>query len=250
MNTLPLAGRSAIVTGGASGIGRAIVQLFLASGAKVGILDLPSALPEAPASDFAKTGGEVAYRACDVTDPAAVEAAVGSIRDQLGAVTILVNCAGIDEVTPFEEITLAQWNRMLAVHLTGTFLVTQAVLPDMRADSWGRVINLSSQLAHRGSPGMLSYCTAKAGIMGFTRSLAYEVSAQNITVNCLNPGPIDTPLVAALPPEATAEIVSQLPLKRLGKVEEVAHTALLLARPEGAYYQGASMNMNGGHYMI
>ncbi|GGB09272.1 SDR family NAD(P)-dependent oxidoreductase [Allosediminivita pacifica] len=232
-----LAGMTALVTGGASGIGLEIATLFASEGAKVGVIDM------APCADFPAVQA-------DVTDPGAVTAAVAKLAGLTGPATILVNAAGIDVIAPLEEVDLALWNRMLAVHLTGTFLVTQAVLPAMRAAGSGRIINLSSQLGHRGAAGMVPYCTAKAGILGFTKSLAREVAEDGITVNCLAPGPIDTPLVASLPAEVVGAIVEELPMKRLGTVAEVAHAALLLARAEGGFFTGTSLNMNGGHVMM
>lgn len=242
---MKLAGKTALVTGGASGIGLEIARLFAANGATVGILDLADVLPAAAAAVM-DAAGAWDYAQCDVADPKTISTALA----RLGPATILVNCAGIDEVAGIEDVSPALWNRMLAVHLTGSFLMCQAVLPAMRAAGWGRIINISSQLAHRGMAGMVPYCAAKAGVIGLTKALAHEVAAEGITVNCLNPGPVDTPLVRSLPPDVVAAVVAQLPLRRLGTVAEVAGTALLLASDEGAFYVGASMNMNGGHYMI
>lgn len=238
-----LDGKSALITGGASGIGLAIAKLFAREGARIAIMDLARERPEHLPEDWA-------YASCDVTDPTPVTEAVTAFAQINGAADIVVNCAGIDEIAPIEAVDLALWNRMLAVHMTGTFLVTQTCLPAMRAKGWGRVINLSSQLGHKGAPGMVPYCAAKAGIMGLSKALAYEVAVDGITVNCLNPGPIDTPLVSSLPPEVVGAIVAELPLGRLGTVEEVAGSALLLASDAGAFYTGTSLNMNGGHYMI
>ena len=120
----------------------------------------------------------------------------------------------------------------------------------MKARKWGRIINFSSQLAHKGSPTMVHYCAAKAGIIGLTRALAHEVGAHGITVNCINPGPIDTPLLRQLTQAWLDVKLSELPIKRFGRTSEVAPTALLLASEDGAYYLGASMNMNGGDYML
>jgi 3-oxoacyl-[acyl-carrier protein] reductase len=245
-----LAGRTALITGGASGIGRAIATLFAAEGARVAVLDRDAARAAAVAAGLAAVeGGHIAVTA-DVGAEAQVTAAVATVDAAFGKIDILVNNAGIDSVCLLRDLSLAAWDEMLRIHLTGTFLCTRAVLPGMQARKWGRIISLSSQLAHKGSPGMVSYCAAKAGIMGFTRALAREVALDGITVNCLNPGPIDTPLVASLPPETMRPIVEGLPMKRLGRVEEVAPAALLLASDDGAYFLGVSMNMNGGDVML
>jgi 3-oxoacyl-[acyl-carrier protein] reductase len=245
-----LAGRTALVTGGASGIGLAIATLFAREGARVAVLDRHGDRAAAAVAGLAPGAEDHLALTADVGDEAQVIAAVARTEAAFGRIDILVNNAGIDSVCPLEDVTLAAWEEMLRIHLTGTFLCTRAVLAGMRARQWGRIISLSSQLAHKGSPGMVSYCAAKAGIMGFTRALAREVALDGITVNCLNPGPIDTPLVASLPPGTTKAIVDGLPMKRLGTVEEVAPAALLLASDDGAYFQGASMNMNGGDVMV
>ena len=142
------------------------------------------------------------------------------------------------------------WDRMIAVHLRGTFLCTREVLPSMKRKKWGRIINLSSQLAHKGAATMTHYVAAKAGIMGFTRALAYEVAQDGITVNCVNPGPINTPLLHAIPQEWRDQKIKELPIGRFGEVSEMAPVFLLLASEEGSYFVGASLNPNGGDYMI
>jgi 3-oxoacyl-[acyl-carrier protein] reductase len=142
------------------------------------------------------------------------------------------------------------FDRMIAVHLRGTFLCSREVLPAMRRKGWGRIINISSQLAHKGGPTMAHYCAAKAGIMGFTKSLAYEVARDGITVNSINPGPINTPLLEALPQSWLEMKKGELPIGRFGEVHEIAPAALLLASEEGSYFVGASINPNGGDYMI
>ncbi len=246
-----LAGKAALVTGGGSGIGKEIALLFASEGAALGVVDLngdaaAAVLAEADMQAGAKSASVVA----DVSDEAAVTKAFGAIAAEIGDVDILVNCAGIDATCMLHEMTTEAWDTMIGVHMRGTFLCTRAVLPAMKAKGWGRIINFSSQLAHKGAPTMVHYCAAKAGIMGFTRALAYEVGAEGITVNCINPGPIDTPLLRAIPQDWLDNKLGELPIRRFGKTSEVAPTALLLASDDGAYYLGASMNMNGGDYMI
>ena len=246
-----LTGKRAIVTGGASGIGEAIVRLFAAEGADIGIVDLSDAAAVALAVEVAQAHGNRAVSAvADVSDEAAIMSAIGKIESANGPTDILVNSAGIDNTVPLEDMSVAVWDQMIAVHMRGTFLAIRTVLPGMKARKWGRIINFSSQLAHKGSPTMVHYCAAKAGIMGLTRALAHEVGAHGITVNCINPGPIDTPLLRQLPQDWLDVKLSELPIKRFGRTSEVAPTALLLASEDGGYYLGASMNMNGGDYML
>lgn len=245
-----LDGRVALVTGGCSGIGRAIADLFAREGAAVGVLDLDAARAEATASELAAHGGRTFGGAADVADEAAVKAGIAAAVAALGDVDVLVNNAGMDTTSRVDAMSTEMFDRMIAVHLRGTFLCTREVLPAMRRKGWGRIISLSSQLAHKGAPTMAHYVAAKAGIMGFTRSLAYEVAAEGITVNCINPGPIETPLLNALPKEWLDMKMGELPIGRFGRVDEVAPAALLLASDEGSYFVGASLNMNGGDIMV
>ena len=246
-----LTGKRAIVTGGASGIGEAIVRLFAAEGADIGILDLSDAAAANLAEEVASELGVKAVSAvADVSQEAAMLAAIGKIEASNGPTDILVNCAGIDNTVLLEDMSVAIWDQMIAVHMRGTFLAIRSVLPGMKARKWGRIINFSSQLAHKGGPTMVHYCAAKAGIMGLTRALAHEVGAYGITVNCINPGPIDTPLLRQIPQDWLDMKLQELPIKRFGKTSEVAPTALLLASEDGGNYLGASMNMNGGDYML
>ena len=249
MNTLK--GRVALITGGASGIGREIARIYAANGAAVGIVDLAEAAALDVANEIAEShGATTAVATADVSDEDAVRSAIGSVVDRLGEIDILVNCAGMDNTCELQEMSTEVWDRMIAVHLRGTFLCIRETLPAMKRRGWGRIINFSSQLGHKGAPTMTHYCAAKAGVMGLTRSLAYEVGASGITVNCINPGPIDTPLLRAIPEDWLKMKLAELPIGRFGRPEEVASTALLLASEEGSYYLGASMNMNGGDYMI
>lgn len=244
-----LDGKVAVVTGGASGIGAAISELFAREGAKVGILDLNLERAEAHAAKIGGAGRAVAAEV-DVSNETMVKAAFAKVRKALGEVDILVNNAGIDTTCALADMPTAMWDQMIDIHLKGTFLCSREALPAMKAKRWGRIINLSSQLAHKGAPTMVHYCAAKAGILGFTKSLAYEVARDGITVNCLNPGPINTPLLLGLPAAWLENKKKELPIGRFGEVHEVAPAALLLASDEGSYFIGASMNMNGGDYMI
>lgn len=245
-----LSGKTAVVTGACSGIGRAIAGLFAQEGANIGVIDLDAGKAKTTAEELAGHGVKAAGAGADVADEAAVRAAFQDLRAALGDPDILVNNAGMDTTSPVETMPTEMFDRMIAVHLRGTFLCTREVLPAMKKKGWGRIINLSSQLAHKGGPTMAHYCAAKAGIMGFTKSLAYEVARDGITVNCINPGPINTPLLRSLPQSWLEMKKGELPIGRFGEVHEIAPAALLLASDEGSYFIGASINPNGGDYMI
>lgn len=245
-----LDGKVAVITGGASGIGRGVANLFAKEGASVGIFDLNADNAKAVADEVAAHGGKVAFATGDVSQEEDVIAGLKSLVAELGDVDIMVNNAGIDTTRELDGMPTDMWDRMINVHLRGTFLCTREVLPTMKKKKWGRIINLSSQLAHKGAPTMVHYVAAKSGIMGFTRALAYEVARDGITVNCINPGPINTPLLNGLPQEWLERKKGELPIGRFGEVDEVAPAFLLLASDEGSYFVGASMNMNGGDYMI
>jgi 3-oxoacyl-[acyl-carrier protein] reductase len=168
----------------------------------------------------------------------------------LGRIDILVNNAGIDTTSIVAEMDTAMWDQMMAVNLRSVFLCTRAVLKPMIARKFGRIINIASQLGHKGAPEMAHYAAAKAGVIGFTKSLAYEVARDGVTVNAICPGPIDTELFRGLPEEWRKRKLNELPIGRAGQVEEIAPTAILLASEEGAYYVGVTMNPNGGDVML
>lgn len=243
-------GRKCVVTGGARGIGRAIAMAFGREGANVAILDSNESLAQNTAREVIALGVSACAITVDVSDEASVAAAFAQVAKQFGTVDVLMNNAGIGDSALVTDMSTESWDRMIAVNLRSVFLCTRLVLPGMISQRWGRIICTSSQLAHKGGVELAHYCAAKAGILGFTRSLAYEVAEYGITVNAICPGPIDTDLSAALPEEWRARKRAELPLGRFGKVEEIAPTAVLLASDEGSYYTGASLNPNGGDVMI
>ena len=238
--TASLAERHALVTGGGSGIGRAVAHHLARDGAAVTVLDLD-------AGDRARAHAVVA----DVSDAAAVAAAVGDAHRALGAVHILVCCAGIAGFAPLLEMTAAQWERMLAVHLTGTFTAAQAVLPDMIAARWGRIITISSVGGLRGGPNLTHYAAAKAGVIGFTKALALEVGMHGITANAVAPGLVDTPMLrgSGIPAAVLEQSLRQIPVGRLGTPEDVAALCAFLASPEAEFITGQVVSPNGGGWL-
>lgn len=243
-----LDGRVAIVTGAATGLGRGIAMLYAAEGADVAILDRNGPGAATVAEAIRALGRRSTSVQVDVSDEASVKAAIAAAVEALGPPDILVNNAGIATVSLLEDMQTAMWDEMIRVNLSSVFFCTRAVLPHMRARQYGRIINISSQLAHKGGEGMAHYAAAKAGVLGLTRSLAYEVTRDNIAVNAICPGPLLTDM--RLPPEWAAKKQNELVIGRQGRVEEVAPTALLLATEEAAFYVGATFNPNGGDIMV
>ena len=243
-----LDGRVAMVTGAATGLGRGIAMLYAAEGADVAVLDLNGPGAEAVAQAIASTDRRSIGITVDVGDELAVEAAIAQAVKALGSPDILVNNAGIATVSLLDQMSTAMWDQMLRVNLTSVFFCTRAVLPYMKARHYGRIVNISSQLAHKGGEGMAHYAAAKAGILGLTRSLAYEATQYGIAVNAICPGPIDTDML--LPPEWAAKKQGELVIGRQGRIEEIAPTALLLATENAAFYVGATFNPNGGDIMV
>jgi len=245
-----LTGKKALVTGGAQGIGREIALAFAREGADVALLDLRLEAAERTVGEIEAAGVRGFAFAGDVGEEGPVQAAVAEAEAALGQIDILVNNAGIDTTSQVAVMPTAMWDDMMRVNLRSVFLCTRAVLPAMVGRKWGRIISISSQLAHKGAADMAHYAAAKAGVIGFTRSLAYEVARDGVTVNCICPGPVDTELFRNIPEDWRTRKLGELPIGRAGRVDEIAPAAVLLASDEGSFFVGASINPNGGDYMI
>jgi 3-oxoacyl-[acyl-carrier protein] reductase len=239
-----LSGKVALVTGSSRGIGRAIAIALARDGADVAINYRSRAADARDAeSEIAGLGRRVVAVQADVAASADVERLVDQVRTELGPVDILVNNAGIARVQSIEEVTERDWDELLAVNLKSCFLVTQAVLPAMRARRWGRVINLSSVAAHVGGVVGAHYAASKAGMLGLTHFYASRLAKEGITVNAISPALVETEMVTANP-NATPE---RIPVGRFGKVDEVAEAAVMLAR--NGYITGQTLHVNGGWFM-
>lgn len=188
---------------------------------------------------------------CDVTDEASVQRlGEWAVRD-LGHVDILVNGAGVCSEVPFSQLSVKEWDWMMSVNLRGAFLVTRQFFDGMKERRYGRIINIASQLAYKGTTDAAHYCASKAGLVGFTRALSYEGAPFGVTVNAIAPGPVETAMLAGFTDEWRAMKFSQLPAGRFGQVDEIAPTALLLASETGgAYFIGQTLSPNGGDVML
>jgi 2-hydroxycyclohexanecarboxyl-CoA dehydrogenase len=237
MPALSAVEKVAVVTGGSSGIGEAIAERLSKDGYRVAVFDLNPG--EAPHSYVV-----------DVTDKAQIEAALTSIHEELGPVTILVNAAGLDGFKPFLKISFEEWQKVVNVNLHGVFHVIQSVLPDMIDAGWGRIVNISSSSTHSGTPFMTHYVSAKSAVNGLTKSLALEYGPKGITVNAVPPGFIDTPMLRKAEERGNLgdieKTIAATPVRRIGKPEDIAATCSFLISEEASYITGQIVGVNGG----
>ncbi|MCX2750337.1 SDR family oxidoreductase [Arthrobacter sp. MI7-26] len=242
-------GRRTLVVGGGSGIGRGIALAFGRLGAKVIVSDRELTQAEAVAQEITDEGGCAASFFVDVADPSSVTKLRDDVFAALTSVDVVVHAAGIGSASLTVDLTDEEWSQMIAVNLTGPFLITRAFLPHMMERRDGRVIIVSSQLGLIGASGLSHYCAAKSGVHGFVKSVAREVAEYNVLVNAIAPGPTDTPLLRLLPADVRNGIRQDIPLKRIGTIDEIVPTAVLLASEGGSYYTGAVLSPCGGHAM-
>jgi 3-oxoacyl-[acyl-carrier protein] reductase len=244
MTTTPLSGRVALVTGASRGLGKAMALALAESGAEVAVnYRVQGEAAEAVCQSIRALGRKAIAVQADVSVSKEVDRLVSTTERELGAVAILINNAGIGKVIPTDQVTEKIWNEYLRVNLTSVFLVTQRVLPGMRAARWGRIINLSSVAAQYGGIIGPHYAATKAGILGLTRSYASQFAREGITCNALAPALIETDMVAGLP----KDIASRIPIGRMGSPDEVGRLAVLLAQSD--FITGQTLNPNGGLYL-
>jgi NAD(P)-dependent dehydrogenase (short-subunit alcohol dehydrogenase family) len=237
----------AIVTGGGRGIGRAVALRLAQEGASVAIVDVDGETAQTTARDVAELGVSGLARVVDVRDHAAVAAAIADVGREFGRLDVLVNNAGVETRAPFLEITPEDWERQIAVNLTGAFNCAQAAANEMTKRSYGRIINIASVAGLIGPIDLAAYGAAKAGLIGLTRAAALDLADFGITVNAIAPGPIETELMLGV---WTAEALRERPkhgaIARFGTVEEIAHSVLFLASPEAGFVTGVTLSVDGG----
>lgn len=242
-----LSGKAAIVTGAASGIGRACSAALAREGARVVLADLDG---DAAAAAAQELEGEAAAAAVDVTEAEACERLVAETVARFGRLDVLVTCAGIFHATPFDEITPEEWDRIVAVNLRGTFLSCQSALRAMLARRSGRIVTIASLAGQTGGLAAgAAYSASKAGVAALTKSIARFAGPHGITANCVNPGVIDTPMTASWPAERRDPTIAATPLRRMGTAEEVAAIVTVLASDAASFVNGAHVDVNGGLLM-
>ena len=244
-----LAGQIALVTGASRGIGRGIAAALAKEGAIVVGTATSSAGAEGITQALAPFGDKNRGMLLNVDDAAAIEPLLDEIKKNVGAVGILVNNAGITRDTLAMRMKDEDWDAVIATNLSAVFRLSRAVLRDMMKAKGGRIINVTSVVGHSGNPGQLNYAAAKSGVAGMTRALAREIGSRNITVNCVAPGFIATDMTSGLSEAQNAALLAQIPLARLGRVEDVAAAVAFLASPAAAYITGTTLHVNGGMYM-
>ena len=242
-----LSGKTALVTGSTGGIGLAIAEALHAQGATVA---LSGRRVEQLEAIKARLGERAAIFPCDLADTAALDALIPAVEKELGAVDILVNNAGITRDNLFLRMKDAEWDDIMRVNLGSAFRLARASLRGMMKKRWGRIISITSVVGVTGNPGQANYAAAKAGLIGMSKSLAAEVASRNVTVNCVAPGFIATPMTDGLTDDQKAQIAGRIPAGRMGTPAEIAAAVVYLASDEAGYVTGSTVHVNGGMAMI
>jgi 2-hydroxycyclohexanecarboxyl-CoA dehydrogenase len=247
---MEMQGRSVIVTGGASGIGRATALLLAGEGARVFVGDVDEAGGRAAASEATSAGLAVEYLPLDLTRPDTIAAFAGAVHDRVERVDGLVNGAGWDRIQPFLENPPEMWDQLIAINLLGAVRLTRAVLPPMVAAQAGKIVNISSDAGRVGSMGETVYAAAKGGLIAFTKSLAREVARYRINVNCVCPGPTDTPLFQQQPERMREALTRAIPFRRIAQPEEIAEAVMFFLSRRSDYITGQVLSISGGLTMV
>lgn len=243
-----LSGHVAVVTGASKGLGRQMAESLAASGAKVALVARSEGLLGEVVSGIEAAGGTAVSVVADITDEAAVGEVRTQVEEQLGVCDILINNAGINNRKSIVDFTLEEWNEILAVNLTGPFLCSRAFVPGMKEKKWGRILNMTSIMSHVSLPSRTGYSTTKAGLIGFTKSLALELAGDNVTVNGISPGPFATEMNKPLieDPEKNKMFLERIPIGRWGKVKEIGALAAFLCSEEAGFITGTDIVIDGG----
>ncbi len=240
----------AVVTGAAAGIGAACSKRLAEDGIAVGVLDLDEERCADTVNAIRSAGGTAVALGADVSDRKQVQAALAKCRQELGPITIVVNNAGITDFTPFEDVTDERWDLIYAINVRGPFIVTQEVLPDMKAAGWGRIVNISSSSAQTGAISMVPYSSSKGAIVTMTRSMAQEFGPHGITVNNIPPGSVMNTIMSEANktrfPVAPEKMIEAMPVRRLGVPEDIANACSFLCREDSGYITGQTLGVNGG----
>jgi 3-oxoacyl-[acyl-carrier protein] reductase len=242
-------GKTALVTGASRGIGRAIALDLAARGAEVIVGARTLAAAQGTADEIAKSGGVARPLALDISDAASVESALGGLLSERATLPLLVNNAGITRDNLLMRMKPEDWAQVIETNLSGIYRLCRAVVPSMVKARYGRIVNITSVVARIGNPGQVNYAAAKAGVEGFTRSLAREIASRNITVNCVAPGFIDTDMTQALGEKRREALLAQVPLGRLGTTADVAAGVAYLLSDAASYITGITLDINGGMSM-
>jgi 3-oxoacyl-[acyl-carrier protein] reductase len=244
-----LQGKAALVTGASQGIGRACALALAAAGAKVALAARNEAKLNEVAAEIATSGGAAAVFALDIASEESIRSCAKAAIAHFGSIEILVNNAGIARDTLLLRMKRADWDDVLGTNLTGTFLMTQAMLSPMLKARWGRIINISSVVGETGQAGQANYAASKAGLIGLTKSLARELASRNITANAIAPGYIETAMTAVLDEKQRESMLAHIPLGRPGTDADIANAVRFLASDDAAYITGHVLDVNGGMYM-
>lgn len=245
-----LEGKKAVITGGASGFGRETALRFAQEGAAVALLDLNREGAQKVAQEIEKNGGQAWAVEVDVSQEASVKKAFQEALQKLGVIDILINCAGYGRSAKIQDLTLDQWNQLLGVNMTGTFLCCREVIPHMVERQYGKIVSLASICAQTGRMVAVDYAGSKSGIVGITRALALQVAGDGINVNAIAPGPVITPLFEKnYTPDQVEKLLSTIPFKRKGTPADIANLLLFLASDESAWITGEVVAINGGAFI-